>query len=215
MDHRCFLTSAVNVLTMADFQNQNQQPLVVNFIHDPMLADANPPQVIAPVHLHYAGRTRVRGQRVDAPFESGRDIMGKPFQRLGGGGLWKGRSAGTDKGMALQIANKRQTDSMLRREGIIDAAMDRFAAAERKLLAEHLAEFEADILARNGKEAYAFQVQQRAERIVMLGEVERLSQLKPAALNAAIAKLRDKAHKKASLAHHIRAAKRFRACYEL
>ncbi len=134
---------------------------------------------------------------------------------LGTDGLWKAKSAGTDKGMALQIANKLQTDSMLRREGIIDAAMDRFAAAERKPLAEHLAEFEADILARNGKEAYAFQVQQRAERIVMLGEVERLSQLKPAALNAAIAKLRDKAHKKASLAHHIRAAKRFRACYEL
>ena len=86
---------------------------------------------------------------------------------LGADGLWKGRSAGTDKGMALQIANKRQTDSMLRREGIIDAAMDRFAVGERKLLAEHLAELQSDVQSRKGNAAYAAQTHPRCQRFWM------------------------------------------------
>ena len=57
----------------------------------------------------------------------------------GADGLWKAKTAGTDKSMALQLANKLETDSMLRREGFVDATMEKTKASAAVPLAEHVA----------------------------------------------------------------------------
>ncbi|HMD53971.1 MAG TPA: site-specific integrase [Phycisphaerae bacterium] len=111
------------------------------------------------------------------------------------------------------------TTADMRLNGLIDPKVDRIAAAESKSPAEHLAAFRTDIGNRNGNYAYASQVHQRAERIINYGGIVRLSQLKPAAINTAIAKLREDKHGKAkdgnakygktSVAHHLRAIKMF------
>ncbi len=126
----------------------------------------------------------------------------------GADGRWRKKSCGSDKTAAQQIAGKLDTDARLRLDGIIDAAMDRFAAAERKPLAEHLAEFQADVESRKGNAAYAAQTYQRCRRVLDAVEVKRISELKPAAVNAGIATLKESLSK-ASIQHHIRAVKMF------
>jgi len=137
---------------------------------------------------------------------------------------WHQKACGRDKSVAQKIANKLETEGMLRINGLVDPNVDRIAAAEKKSLAVHLAEFRADIASRNGNNAYAMQVHQRAERIISFGGIEQLSQLKAAAVNTAIARLREAKYAKAkdskdkegkakygktSVSHHLRAIKMF------
>ncbi|NOT01730.1 MAG: hypothetical protein HOP29_14000, partial [Phycisphaerales bacterium] len=49
----------------------------------------------------------------------------------------------TDRAAAERILSKRIADAALRRDGVIDAGGDRHAAAQRRPLAEHVAEWEA------------------------------------------------------------------------
>ena len=124
-------------------------------------------------------------------------------------GLWMTKACGTDKTATQQIANRLATSSMLRREGLVDPTVDRIAGAEKQAPAVWLEAFRADILARNGNGSYASQVCQRAGRILVSGNVDRLSQLTASAVNTAIAALRTQNHHKASVSHHIRAVKMF------
>jgi len=53
----------------------------------------------------------------------------------------------TDKRTAERIAAKMEGDVALRREGVVDPQMDVVASAERRLLAEHIADFETKMVA--------------------------------------------------------------------
>src|SRR5579862_717148 len=54
----------------------------------------------------------------------------------------------TDKAAAERIAAKLESDTALRRDGVINSALERFALEERRPLAEHLADFEANLSAK-------------------------------------------------------------------
>jgi len=130
------------------------------------------------------------------------------YARFHGVDGWTQKAVGRDKAEAERISGALEVDAKWRREGLVDPKADGFAAAERRSVAEHLADFKADILARRANEAYATQTHQRAER--MLVGVESLSAIGPVGVNERVRTLRDvEEHGKASIAHHLRAVKAF------
>ena len=128
---------------------------------------------------------------------------------------WQTKAAGTDKTAAMQIANALETSARFRREGLVDPRDDAMAAAEKRPLAEHLADFKTDIVARRGNEGYAKQTHQRAERVLAFAGADCISSINPASINTAVKRLREgngedeRPHSKASIAHHLRAVKMF------
>jgi integrase len=147
---------------------------------------------------------------------------GKWYASYKGANGWTAKAAGTDKAAAMQIANALETSARFRREGLVDPKADALAAAEKRDIAEHLADFKRDILARKGNEKYATQTHQRAERVLAHARVNRFSKTTPAGVNDAVKMLRDgqpadaetgdkgqRPHSKASIAHHLRAVKMF------
>jgi integrase len=140
--------------------------------------------------------------------------MASAFQRNGkwyasykGVDGWKKKAVG-DKAGAEQLASALEYAAMLRREGLVDPKADALAAAEKRPLADHLADFKRDILARRGNEKHATATHQRAERL--LAGVASVSAITPAAVNENVRALREGGkHGKASLAHHLRAVKAF------
>ena len=54
----------------------------------------------------------------------------------------------TDKATAERIAKKNEADAALRREGVVDTTQERFANEAGRLIAEHVADFRAALLAR-------------------------------------------------------------------
>ncbi len=124
-------------------------------------------------------------------------------------GLWQTQAACTDKTASQQIANRLETDAMLRREGLIDTREDELAQAQKLPIGQHLADFEKAIASRRGNTAYASQTRQRVERMATLAAITTISQLLPDTVNAAIGKLRDESYSVSSIAHHVRAVKMF------
>ena len=129
---------------------------------------------------------------------------------MGADGLWHKKNCGSEKSAAQQIANKLSTEAKLRLSGIIDASMDRFSAAERRPLADHLSEFKADILARGGTALHAETTGHRCTAAIEAAGIERIGELTPRAVNAAISKLESQGGlSAASVAHYRRAIKMF------
>ena len=124
-------------------------------------------------------------------------------------GLWDTQAACTDKTASQQIANRLETDAMLRREGLIDTREDELAQAKRLPIETHLIDFEKGIASRRGNTAYAAQTRQRVERMAALAAIKTIAELIPDRVNAAIGKLRDDEYSVSSIAHHVRAVKMF------
>ncbi len=72
----------------------------------------------------------------------------------------------TDRRAAQRLADKLEADVMLRREGIIDARQDRYSAADRKPLAEHLFDWRAAVLAKGSTVKHADLIYGRARRVM-------------------------------------------------
>ena len=124
-------------------------------------------------------------------------------------GLWDAQAGCTDKVATQQIANRLETDAMLRREGLIDAREDGLAQAGKLPLSRHLGDFEKSIVSRRGNVAYAAQTRQRAERMASLAAINTIAGLVPDAVDMAIGKLRDDGYSVSSIAHHVQAVKMF------
>ena len=52
---------------MSDSQHHDQQNVVVDFVHNPKVANANSPEVVISGHLHDSVRTWIVGQQLDGP----------------------------------------------------------------------------------------------------------------------------------------------------
>ena len=133
---------------------------------------------------------------------------GKWYARYRGVDGWKKKVIGRDRAEAERMAGALEVKAKWRREGLVDPRTDALAAWEKQPLADHLADFKADILARRGNESYATQTHQRAERL--LAGVELLSGITPSGVNATVQTLRDDEElSKSSISHHLRAVKMF------
>jgi integrase len=115
-----------------------------------------------------------------------------------------------DKVATERIAAKAENDAALRRQGVIDARADGYAAHERRPIAEHLSDWEAAIVAKGSSAAHALRSRKRTAKVFERAGVVRLSEMTPSRVMAALADL-------ASLAdwsiesrnHHVRAVKGF------
>jgi len=113
----------------------------------------------------------------------------------------------TDRAAAQRILSKHIADAALRRSGVVDASTDRYAAAERRPLSDHLSDWKAALTA---KGITAKQVRHLLTRVrVLLAAVnaERLSDLSASAIQTAIGDLHDGGKSLQTCHHYLRAAK--------
>jgi integrase len=110
-------------------------------------------------------------------------------------GRWVVEVGCTDKTKTEQLARKRESDALLDREGVRDPREVRRVAQARRPLKEHLDEFHAAIMARNGSEKrnaskHADSTKGYVEWILEETGATRIDDLTPSTVQAAIAKLR-------------------------
>lgn len=116
----------------------------------------------------------------------------------------------TDRAAAERILAKMLSESALRREGVIDARSDQYAAAARRPIREHVEEWKQSLLARNRTEAHARLSADRVLRIVTDCKLERLSDVAPGVIVTYLAaRRRDDNLSLGSSNHYLRAIKGF------
>ena len=102
------------------------------------------------------------------------------------------RSTGTtDKAAAERILRDWIAAAALRREGVIDAKADGYAEADRRPIADHLADYRADLLNRGRTKHHAHETHALAERITTLARADRLSALTADRIASALGTLAD------------------------
>jgi len=123
-----------------------------------------------------------------------------------------------DKAATEALARKLEADAMLRREGVIDARADRYAAAEAKPLNEHVADLAAALKAKGVTALQAGTVKARVTHILGLCKAERISQISLSGVQNALGTIREvgasvkSRNKGVSLQtcnHYLRALKQF------
>src|SRR4051812_41495925 len=89
------------------------------------------------------------------------------------------KTGATDKAVTQRIARDIENRVALRREGVIDARADALVSHEARPLADHLADWQRDMLARGKTPRHADQYHERAGKMVALVRGVRLSALEP------------------------------------
>lgn len=110
----------------------------------------------------------------------------------------------TDKRAAERIAGKLEADTALRREGVIDPQTEIYSATERRQLAAHVEDFYSALKATGATVRYADLVNVRVTRIVELCKAERISQLTPSKVLAAIEAIRSGGVSLQTCLHYVR-----------
>src|SRR4051812_45115149 len=96
----------------------------------------------------------------------------------------------TDKSVTQRIARDLENRVALRREGLIDPAAESYAAHGGRILADHLADFHAGLVQKEDAPRYVQQVRANVARILETGGMCRPSDLSPARVQEALARLR-------------------------
>ena len=102
-------------------------------------------------------------------------------------GLFHPKAAGTDKGAALDLARRLETDGMKRREGLIDPNESRMAVQAKRPIDEHVADFAADLRAKGASVKHYTLTENRVRRVLKLAGVETVAGLQASAINTALA----------------------------
>ena len=125
------------------------------------------------------------------------------------------RRAGTDKRATEQLAAALEAEATRVRSGVVDPREIQYRDHERAPIADHLDAFHASITAKGSGAKHADKTRTRADRIVVLGGVNRLSELTLSRAHAALAVLRSEGLSTETLNHYIRAIKGFaRWCWK-
>ena len=114
-----------------------------------------------------------------------------------------------DKAATEAMARRLESEAELRRRGIIDPKADGFARHEARLLADHLADWKADQLARGVTAKQAGQNHTRAARVIDLAKARRLSDLTPSGVQAALGAIRAEGKSLRTVHHVTRSIKGF------
>ena len=102
------------------------------------------------------------------------------------------RSTGTtDKAAAERILREWIAAAALRREGVIDAKADGYAEADRRPVADHLADYRSDLLNRGRTRQPAHEVHALATRLTTIAQIDRLSGMTADRIAKAIRTLED------------------------
>ena len=112
----------------------------------------------------------------------------------GPNGAWQAKTVGTDKTGALQLANKLETDAMLRRTGIIDTKADALAIARGRPVAEHVEAYKHDLAARGGTDKHVRLTVQRINGVLERANASRIETIRPQTINEAVGRLRSEGY---------------------
>ena len=115
----------------------------------------------------------------------------------------------TDRDAVEQMARELERGVLLRKEGIIDPAADRYSAEARRPIAVHLDEFKASIVARANTAQHCRETHTKAARIVELCSVAFVQDLTASSVQAAIKSLKDGGRSLKTCNHYLRAIKSF------
>ncbi|MGO8900535.1 MAG: hypothetical protein ACLQU5_19635, partial [Isosphaeraceae bacterium] len=102
------------------------------------------------------------------------------------------KTGATDKAVTERIARDLENRVVLRREGLIDPAAERFADSERKSIQEHLDDFIASMQARGSDPKHVRSTRTYISRIIGVARVERFSDLTSSATTLALGALQTK-----------------------
>jgi len=118
------------------------------------------------------------------------------------------RSTGTtDRAAAERILAKYVADAALRREGVVDPRADSFAIAERRPLADHVADWRAHLTAKGVTAKQVAQVAKRVETLTEKLDAKRLSDLVASKVQTAIGELHTAGKSLQTCQHYLRAIK--------
>ncbi len=115
----------------------------------------------------------------------------------------------TDKATAERIANKLESDAALRRDGVIDASDDRYAAEVRRPLAVHLADFKMALVAKGNTPQHCHETHTQAQKIIDKCGAKFVGDLTGSAVQEAIKSLCDEGKSLKTCNHYLRAIKSF------
>ncbi len=115
----------------------------------------------------------------------------------------------TDKAAAERILSKRVADAALRRDGVIDARDDKYSAAERRPLSEHVSEWLAALTARRVTSKQIKALRKRVGVILTAIGAERISALSASSVQTAIGDLHTRGTSLRTCHHYMRAIKQF------
>jgi integrase len=114
-----------------------------------------------------------------------------------------------DRDAAQQLANEIERNVMLRKEGIVNPADDRYSAEGRRPLKTHLEEFKAALAGRANTLQHCEETFTKATRIVALCAAAFIHDLTASAVQAAVGKLKDGGKSLKTCNHYLRAIKSF------
>ena len=115
----------------------------------------------------------------------------------------------TDKATAERIANKLEADAALRRDGVIDASDDRYAAEARRPLTAHLADFKMALIGKGNTPQHCHETHTQAQKIISKCGAEFVCDLTASAVQLAIKSLCDEGKSLKTCNHYLRAIKSF------
>jgi integrase len=115
----------------------------------------------------------------------------------------------TDKATAERIANKLESDAALRRDGVIDASDDRYAAEARRPLTAHLAEFKTALAGKGNTPQHCHEAHTQTQKIIGKCGAEFICDLTASVVQEAIKSLCDEGKSLKTCNHYLRATKSF------
>jgi hypothetical protein len=114
-----------------------------------------------------------------------------------------------DKRVTEGLAAQAEAEAARIRAGLSDPKTTGYLAHEARPLAEHLDDFRADLTSKGNVPHYVQQVIANVDRILSIGEMGRLSDLSPARVQAALAKVRGTGLSLQTINHSLRHIKGF------
>jgi integrase len=126
---------------------------------------------------------------------------------------WDGKRkrlcGGPDKDAATALGAAKEAEEAQRRRGLIDPAQERHAGEGRGPLAEHLADFRRSLEAKGDTTGHIDLTMTRLARTLAACNVQRLGDISPSAVAAAVASLRDSGLSLRTCNGYLRAVKTF------
>ncbi len=114
-----------------------------------------------------------------------------------------------DRRMTEQMAREAESKAAQERAGMIDPKAEAYRLHESKPLADHLSDFQTHLTAKGNTSKHAVLFSERARRVATVAKVDRLSDLTPARIQAALSSLRDEGKSLATCNHHRAAIRGF------
>jgi integrase len=124
-------------------------------------------------------------------------------------GIRRKKTGTADKGVSERIANAIEERVALRRNGLIDPTVERFAEQERIPLKQHLNNFRAALVSKGNTSKHVETFAGRATRVVEVAGLVRLSDMTTARVQAALLSLGSTGLSPSTVNHHRNAVRGF------